>query len=58
MRKKFYNEQTKSKEVDLVLTTEEFMEIIIEQKIDFMSLESGTIKTLFNNYDENTKKVI
>lgn len=56
-RKKFYDERSKSKEVDLVLTTEELLEIIIEKKVDFMSLERGIIKPLFNNYDEITKKV-
>jgi iron only hydrogenase large subunit-like protein len=55
-RRKFYDETSKSKEVDLVLTTEELIEIITEKKIDFMALERGEIKPLFNNYDQITQK--
>jgi len=55
-RKKFSDECPKSKEVDLVLTTEEFLEIIIEKNIDFMALERGNINPLFNNYDQVTEK--
>jgi iron only hydrogenase large subunit-like protein len=55
-KSKFFDENIHSYDVDLVLTTEDFLELLKHRKLEISTFERAQIQPLFTNYNSDAKK--